>query len=300
MSDDPLVTSLRTALETRPAPPSTLDLVTVKLRGRRRRQRRRVLTVTAGLAVVLGLAVPAAIVDVDWPWTRTRDSTAIGTSAAAAPGPDEIVRRFLSAQLVGDSARAYDDYWVPGYGARIDVTAEELQATNVAVGVPEPTTRLDGWQETVTVGVSWTTGTGPWAGSFVVVRDDRGRWRIDSLSGNFVAPVITVAAEPEEGRDAWGRTGVVGLDTGCLVLDEALLVWPTGSTWDAAAQQVVLAGGTRIGVGDRVEVWGRPLPDVQHVLGPDGAAAAARCGGVDVPAGSAAAPGTRPVLEVSR
>jgi hypothetical protein len=38
----------------------------------------------------------------------------------------------------------------------------------------------------------------------------------------------------------------------------------------------------------------------RHVLGPDGAAAAARCGGVDVPAGSAAAPGTRPVLEISR
>jgi hypothetical protein len=300
MIDDPVTRSLRTALENRPAPPSGLDLEAIRTRGRRRRYRARAVSAAVALAVVAGVGVPASTADVDWPWARSGDSPASGTVlTVSAAGPEEVVQEFLAAQSAGESGRGFDDYWVPGHGARVDVTNAELDATEISLAAAQPVPAPDGWATAVRVGVSWNSSVGPWAGSYVLVRGDAGRWWIESLDGGPATPAITVVAEPEEDREAWARTGAVALDGGCLVLDEALLVWPTGSVWDVTTQQVVLGDGTRVGVGDRVETWGQPLQDIAHVLGSTGAAAAARCGGVDVPAGPATA-GGRPVLEVTR
>ncbi|WP_328294210.1 hypothetical protein OG218_15960 [Kineococcus sp. NBC_00420] len=94
-----------------------------------------------------------------------------------------------------------------------------------------------------------------------------------------VLVVLPAGAEPPGPRDASTRRDVVELHDGCLVSDAAVLVWPQGSGWDGDTQQVVLADGTRIGIGDEVRTRADPAPDPVAVLGETGAAAAARCGG---------------------
>ena len=93
-----------------------------------------------------------------------------------------------------------------------------------------------------------------------------------------VLVVLAAGAEPPEPRDASAH-GVVELRDGCLVSGGAVLVWPQGSGWDGTTREVVLADGTRIGIGDEVRTSADPVPDPVAVLGEAGAATAARCGG---------------------
>lgn len=93
-------------------------------------------------------------------------------------------------------------------------------------------------------------------------------------------PVLVVAgAEPPGPRDASAHRVVVELRDGCLVSGGVVLVWPQGSGWDGTTREVVLTGGTRIGMGDEVRTSADPVPDPVAVLGESGAAVAARCGG---------------------
>jgi hypothetical protein len=317
--EDDVSARLHAALRERPAPPPTWDLHAVKTRGRRRRIRTRVLSVTTGVVVLAGLGVNAATSGVSWPWTSTSTTT---VAAAVNDHPEQVVRNYLAARQAGDNARAYDDYWVSGTGARINVTSEPLVVDEIDVGTaqPQPSDPVTaGWQQAVTVPVTlrWNTGpdliTGktPITLKVVLVRNtDQEPWRIVSSeeSPTYTVPtvpapdpVVAVTGYPEDlARDAVAQTGTLGWDQGCLVLEEnqALLVWPQGSVWDSVAQQVVLADGHRIGIGDPVETWGSPLDDLPAYLGQDGGAAITACDGVGVPAGGVAN-GGRPVLEVS-
>jgi hypothetical protein len=55
-------------------------------------------------------------------------------------------------------------------------------------------------------------------------------------------------------------TGRLTLQDGCLALDGFPTLWPAGSDWDEEQMTVVLADGSRLGVGDRVEVGGGLVP----------------------------------------
>lgn len=55
-------------------------------------------------------------------------------------------------------------------------------------------------------------------------------------------------------------TGRLMLRDGCLALDGLPTLWPAGSEWDEEGLAVVLADGTRLAVGDRVEFGGGLVP----------------------------------------
>ncbi|MEW1960737.1 hypothetical protein [Kineococcus sp. NPDC059986] len=188
---------LRAALDDRPAPPPTWDLQRMKSRGRRRRTRARAVPVVAGLLLVAGAGAVVATTGAGCPW-----NSATTTVAPSVGGdPDQVVRDYLAARRAGDNARAFDDYWVPGVGARIDVTGERLSADRIDVGAPhpEPTgpgTPAQGWEQAVSVPVTmtWdsgpglTTGKAPVDGQVVLVRDSDGQpWRIAS---SFLEPPL--------------------------------------------------------------------------------------------------------------
>jgi len=317
MSDDDSDTSadvsssLRTSLRDRPSPPPTWNMADIKARGSRRRRRARVLPVAGVLAVTIAGGGLGASHVTSWPW---RSATTVAAPARAV-SPEQVVRDFVDAQMAGDTGRGLDDYWVPGVGARTDVTAEKLRVNDVQIGVtqPYPTTKspAQGWRQAVTVALSYSydydpalvIGKAPFSGSVILVRnDDTDAWRIIAFDDSGPTsptsdPVIAVAGHPQAlVREAWARTGTVGLEDGCLVMDETLLVWPQGSAWDAATQRIVLTDGTRLGIGDRIETWGAPLSDLSDFLDQAGEAAINSCGGVD--ADAAAAGRGRPVLEV--
>lgn len=320
-TDDPGVSAgLRAALRDRPVPPPTWDLHAVKARGRRRRTRTRVLPVAAGLVIVAGFGVGTVATGASWPWSTTRTTATV--AATVSGHPEQVVRDYLVARQAGDNARAFDDYWVPGFGARIDISSEPLVVDQIDIGTAEPETTGSstgtdtagqGWEQVVTVPVTfrWDNGPGlitgkmPQTMKVILVRNtDDEPWRILSSEESQATqtlpnPVVAITSSPESvARDAPARSGTVGWVNGCLVMDEALLVWPRDSSWDPVTQEVVLGDGRRVGIGASVETWSVPLGDLSAYLGPDGAAAIAACGGVGVPAGEVAN-GGRPVLEVS-
>ncbi|MFB9376980.1 hypothetical protein ACFFKU_02770 [Kineococcus gynurae] len=304
-----LVTRLRTALDQRPAPAPTWDLPALKRRGHRRRTRTRLVVGATALAVLA-----AAGVATDTVHDRTRaDRT---TVAAEGSDPVQVVRDYLDARRAGDDARAYATYWVPG----AEVAGEPLHVDRVDIGSPrfgsaDPEARVaaGGWGQLVSVPVTfrWDHGGQLVVGKYeaplditLVRNSDHAPWRIvasfESSPEPVSAPpggVITVTGDPGTMRELPARLGIVGRDDDCLVMDEALLVWPAETTWDPVAEQIVLPDGHRGGVGDGVETWGSPLDDLTAYLGASGAAAAAACGGVGVPAGGSTS-GGRPVLEV--
>lgn len=55
-------------------------------------------------------------------------------------------------------------------------------------------------------------------------------------------------------------TGRLTLQDGCLALDGFPTLWPAGSDWDEEEMTVVLADGSRLAVGDQVEVGGGLVP----------------------------------------
>jgi len=310
--------NLKLALHHRTSPPAGWDMATIKIRGRRRRTRARVLPVVLGLAVITTAGGITTASDVSWPWTSTTTTVA---APASSRSPEQVVREYMNALMTGNNNRAFDDYWVPGMGTRIDVSTEKLRVKDVKIGAPQPypttDTATQDWQHAVTVPLSYSydydpalvIGKAPFSGSVILVRnDDTDAWRIiasDEWPPYSVpvqppvspGPVVAVTGHPEGlVREAWARTGTIGLQDGCLVVNEALLVWPQGSVWDAATEQIVLTDGTRLGTGDRIETWGAPLSDVSGFLDQAGEAAIKSCGGAD--ADAAAAGRGQPVLEV--
>ncbi|NAZ80964.1 hypothetical protein GTR02_03935 [Kineococcus sp. R8] len=312
--------TLRTALRDRPSPPPTWNLDHIKARGRRRRLRTRALPVALGLAVVATVGGVGAAGGMSWLWTATTTTTVAAPDASGSP--EQVVRGYIEARMAGDDAAAHNDYWVQDPTWLIRWNADKLRVNDVRIGVPRsyPTTDTvtQGWRQAVAVPLSYSydddpalvIGKAPFSGSVILVRnDDTDAWRIvrsdewPSYSVPAIVPatpdpVIAIAGHPEGlVREAWARTGTVGLEDGCLVMDEALLVWPQGSAWDDATEQIVLTDGTRLGIGDRIETWGAPLGDLTGFLDQAGEAAINSCGGVDAEA--AAAGRGRPVLEVS-
>ena len=50
------------------------------------------------------------------------------------------------------------------------------------------------------------------------------------------------------------------MENGCLALDGNATLWPAGATWDSESMTVVLADGSRLTVGDNVELGGGLVP----------------------------------------
>ncbi len=312
-------TSLKTALHHRPSPPPSWNMASIRARGRRRRLRARALPVALGLAVVATVGGLGAAGGVSWPWTATTTTTVAAPDASGSP--EQVVRGYIEARMAGDNAGAHRDYWVQDPTWMISWNTDKLRVKDVRIGAPRSRPTTDtvtrGWRQAVTVPLSYSydddptlvIGKAPFSGSVILVRnDDTDAWRIirsdewppSSVPAVLPAttdPVIAVAGHPEGlVREAWARTGTIGLEEGCLVMDEALLVWPRGSEWDSATEKVVLTDGTRLGIGDRIETWGAPLSDLTGFLDQAGEAAINSCGGAD--ADAAAAGRGRPVLEV--
>ncbi|MFB9376707.1 hypothetical protein ACFFKU_04160 [Kineococcus gynurae] len=106
-------------------------------------------------------------------------------------------------------------------------------------------------------------------------------------------PVI--ATTGGEDSTAEGLVGQLQLVDGCLRLADGVAVWPRGTRWDASRTEVVLPDGTRVAPGAQVLAGADPVNDLRRILGPEGAAAAAACGGVDQ---AAVATGGAPVYRV--
>lgn len=70
---------------------------------------------------------------------------------------------------------------------------------------------------------------------------------------------VVLSADPAaDGMEypAADLTGLLTLNDGCLALDGSPTLWPAGSSWEQEEMTVVLADGSRLKVGDRVEVGG--------------------------------------------
>ena len=69
---------------------------------------------------------------------------------------------------------------------------------------------------------------------------------------------VVLSADPADEREypAAIVSGLLTLQDGCLALDGSPTLWPAGSVWDEEEMSVVLSDGSRLQVGDRVEVGG--------------------------------------------
>lgn len=75
---------------------------------------------------------------------------------------------------------------------------------------------------------------------------------------SFVDGPIIVDAEPDDGGTDAGAGGTIGLVDGCLIMfedhessdDPIGVEWPPGTTWDDAANAVVLPDGRVVNIGD--------------------------------------------------
>ena len=54
--------------------------------------------------------------------------------------------------------------------------------------------------------------------------------------------------------------GVLTLTDGCLALDGNATLWPAGTRWDIRDEAVVLVDGSRLAVGDNIELSGGLVP----------------------------------------
>jgi hypothetical protein len=102
-------------------------------------------------------------------------------------------------------------------------------------------------------------------------------------------PVIKVTSGFDTTQASMGVT--VQLIDGCLRSDDSVLVWPEDTTWDQANEEVVREDGTRIPMGTEITINSYALPDLEKILGKDGAHAAEACGGVSIPTGEEAPAG---------
>ena len=111
----------------------------------------------------------------------------------------------------------------------------------------------------------------------------------DEPSGpvSFVDGPIIVDAEPDDGGTDAGAGGTIGLVDGCLIMFEDHdrsanpigVEWPPGTTWDEAANAVVLPDGRLVNLGDFIVGGGggHGLDDESRVT-PDVRAALQECG----------------------
>ena len=85
------------------------------------------------------------------------------------------------------------------------------------------------------------------------------------LSAHYdeTAPVIALP-EPWEAIPGALISGTLQLVEGCLMLDDLVVVWPHGTTWDDSSDTVV-APDIKFGLGDIVTGGGGAMPDI----GPD-------------------------------
>jgi hypothetical protein len=69
---------------------------------------------------------------------------------------------------------------------------------------------------------------------------------------------VVLSADPADEREhpAAIVSGLLTLQDGCLALAGSPTLWPAGSVWDEEEMTVVLLDGSRLQVGDRVEVGG--------------------------------------------
>lgn len=77
------------------------------------------------------------------------------------------------------------------------------------------------------------------------------------------APATTPVITLDQRGAPWPAalvSGTVRLEGGCLLLDDAVAVFPAGTTWSGSDRAVHFADGTRWRVGDRVEGAGGALP----------------------------------------
>jgi hypothetical protein len=74
-------------------------------------------------------------------------------------------------------------------------------------------------------------------------------------AGTIHVPVITPATKWNDAPTA-ELIGKLELDAGCLLLRDAVVFWPQGTTWDEEAQAVLLTDGTRAPTGRRFDGGG--------------------------------------------
>ena len=105
--------------------------------------------------------------------------------------------------------------------------------------------------------------------------------RQDPPQSTFDGPVIS--APPMKTYQAMGVKGRLGLDQGCLLLDDAVVYWPHGTSWDADRQAVHFGGDFTgsAGVGSYFVGGGGYLTgagiSLAELLGEDGATAVDEC-----------------------
>ena len=105
-------------------------------------------------------------------------------------------------------------------------------------------------------------------------------------SGNTDGPLIRASLPYDDGGEDAEVGGVLLLRDGCLVFeygeDAAFghlpIIWPGGTSWDAAAEAVVLPDGERVDIGDDVRGGGGyPYADALGWLDADAQQLAAAC-----------------------
>ena len=96
-------------------------------------------------------------------------------------------------------------------------------------------------------------------------------------------PVIKVTGSYDS--TVVGLVTTVQLEDGCLRSSDSVLVWSKDTTWNQDSDEVVRADGTRIPMGTEITINSYALPDLEKILGKDGAKVAEACGGVSTPTG---------------
>lgn len=103
--------------------------------------------------------------------------------------------------------------------------------------------------------------------------------------GGTDGPVIS--SKEWNGYDTAGVSGVLRLEQGCLMIDDGIVLWPSGTGWDADGEAVVFGGDFEDApdakVGDRFEggggyhETGLDLESLSDIAGDPAAEALVRC-----------------------